>query len=125
MREDKARTNILRISELGLVEMTRKRTRESLGQLLSSPCPHCQGTGRVRSVERLAHDALRRVQHEATLRPGGDALVLRVHPDVADFLGAGGTRSLLALETLIGRPVTVEALVELSPGDVEVGRLSS
>jgi ribonuclease G len=125
MREDKARTNILRISELGLVEMTRKRTRESLGQLLSSPCPHCQGTGRVRSVETLAHDALRRVQHEATLRPGGDALVLRVHPDVADFLGAGGTRSLLALETLIGRPVTVEALVELSPGDVEVGRLSS
>jgi ribonuclease G len=125
MREDKARTNILRISELGLVEMTRKRTRESLGQLLTSPCPHCQGTGRVRSVETLAHDALRRVQHEATLRPGGDALVLRVHPDVADFLGAGGARSLLALETLVGRPVTVEALAELSPGDVAVGRLSS
>jgi ribonuclease G len=125
MREDKARTNILRISELGLVEMTRKRTRESLGQLLTSPCPHCQGAGRVRSVETLAHDALRRVQHEATLRPGGDALVLRVPPDVADFLGAGGARSLLALETLIGRPVTVEALAELSPGDAEVGRLSS
>jgi ribonuclease G len=125
MREDKARTNILRISELGLVEMTRKRTRESLGQLLTDPCPHCQGTGRVRSVETLAHDALRRVQHEATLRPGGDALVLRVHPDVADFLGTSGARSLLALETLIGRQVTVEALAELGPSDVEVGRLRS
>jgi hypothetical protein len=50
---------------------------------------------------------------------------LRVHPDVADFLGAGGARSLLALETLNGRPVTVEALAELSPGDVEVGPFSS
>ena len=120
MREDKARTNILRISELGLVEMTRKRTRESLGQLLTSPCPHCQGTGRVRSVETLAHDALRRVQHEATLRPGGDALILRVHPDVAGFLGTGGARSLLALETLVGRPVTVEATPDLEPGAVEV-----
>jgi len=123
MREDKARTNILRISELGLVEMTRKRTRESLGQLLTSPCPHCQGSGRVRSVETLAHDALRRVQHEATLRPGAEALLLRVHPEVADFLGAGGARSLASLEAFIGRPVTVETTDELSPGDVEVARL--
>ena len=105
--------------------MTRKRTRESLGQLLTSPCPHCQGSGRVRSVETLAHDALRRVQHEATLRPGPEALLLRVHPEVADFLGAGGARSLASLEAFIGRPVTVETTDELSPGDVEVARISS
>src|SRR5206468_1131003 len=65
VHRDKARTNVLRISELGLVQMTRKRTRESLEQLLTSPCPHCAGGGRMRSVETLAYDALRRVQREA------------------------------------------------------------
>src|SRR2546428_12429367 len=51
VRKDKARANVLRISELGLVQMTRKRTRESLEQLLLAPCPHCSGAGRVRSFE--------------------------------------------------------------------------
>ena len=120
VRTDKARTNILRISELGLVQMTRKRTRESLGQLLSSPCPHCQGTGRVRSVESLAADALRRAQHEADLHPGTTALVLRVHPEVAAFLAGRHAQSIGALESLIGRPVTVEGAPDLGRGDVEV-----
>jgi ribonuclease G len=120
VRTDKARTNILRISELGLVQMTRKRTRESLGQLLSSPCPHCQGTGRVRSIESIASDALRRAQHEAALRPDSSGLVLRVHPDVAAFLADHRRQSLGALETMIGRPVTVEGVSDLGRGDVEV-----
>ena len=81
MRADKARTNILRISELGLVEMTRKRTRESLGQLLSTPCPHCEGAGRVRSVETLR---LRRAPPGAARgrdrTPAASPLVLRVPP---------------------------------------------
>jgi ribonuclease G len=120
MRTDKARTNILRISELGLVEMTRKRTRESLGQLLTSPCPHCEGTGRVRSLETLAHDALREVQHEAAIHPGSSALVLRVHPDVADFLAGDGAGSLETLRARLGRPVRVEAAPELERGDVAI-----
>ncbi len=120
MRADKARTNILRISELGLVEMTRKRTRESLGQLLTSPCPHCEGTGGARSVETVAYDALRRARHAAAVHPGTSPLVLRVHPDVADFLTVSGARSLEALETSIGRPVTVEAAADLGPSDAQV-----
>src|SRR5919106_644469 len=49
LKKDKARTNILKISELGLVEMTRQRTRESLENQLLSPCPHCDGRGRIKS----------------------------------------------------------------------------
>src|SRR5947207_4669438 len=63
--KDKARSNVLRISELGLVQMTRKRTADSLEQLLLAPCPHCSGAGRVRSLETLAYDARRRVPREA------------------------------------------------------------
>ena len=120
MRADKARTNILRISELGLVEMTRKRTRESLGQLLSTSCPHCEGAGRVRSVETLAYAALRRTQHEATIHAGSGPLVLRLPPDVAAFLTSAGAQSLAALEALIGRLVTVEPSTTLADGDVQV-----
>ena len=57
LKKDKARTNLLRMSELGLVEMTRKRTRESLPQLLCAPCPHCDGT---RPRQRCPHRRLRR-----------------------------------------------------------------
>jgi ribonuclease G len=120
MRADKARTNILRISELGLVEMTRKRTRESLGQLLSSPCPHCEGTGRERSAETRAYDALRQARHAAAAHDGSGPLVLHVHPDVAEFLSGAGAGSLDALAEQIGRPVTVEASADLEPAAVQV-----
>jgi len=120
VRTDKARTNILRISELGLVQMTRKRTRESLGQLLSTPCPHCQGSGRVRSVESIASEALRRAQHEAALHPTASSIVLRVHPDVAAFLSGHRAQTVGALEAMIDRPITVEGMADLGRSEVEV-----
>ncbi len=120
MRADKARTNILRISELGLVEMTRKRTRESLGQLLSSPCPHCGGAGRQRSAETRAYDALRQARHAAATHAGSGPLVLRVHPDVAEFLAGTGAAGVDALGAQIGRAVSVEASADLEPAAVQV-----
>jgi ribonuclease G len=120
VRKDKARTNVLRISELGLVQMTRKRTRESLEQLLTAACAHCGGGGRVRSVETLAYDALRRVQREVATSAGGTRIALRVHPEVAAFLGERERRSIEALERMVGRPVEVEAMPGLARDQVEV-----
>jgi ribonuclease G len=88
VRSDKARSTVLRISELGLVQMTRKRTRESLGQLLLEPCSHCDGLGRLRAIETIAYDALRRAERLARERAGECGLTLTVHPAVATFLGA-------------------------------------
>jgi ribonuclease G len=120
VRKDKARANVLRISELGLVQMTRKRTRESLEQLLTSPCAHCDGRGRVRSVETLAYDALRRVQREAAAATNSTRIALRVHPEVAAFLTDQERASVQALEQLVGRTVAVEAAPALARGEVEV-----
>jgi ribonuclease G len=120
VRRDKARTNVLRISELGLVEMTRKRTRESLEQRLTSPCPHCGGNGRVRSVETVAYDALRRVQREVASATNSARIALRVHPDVATFLNEQQGPSIAALEALVGRTVAVESAPELEREQVEV-----
>jgi ribonuclease G len=111
---------VLRISELGLVQMTRKRTRESLEQRLTSPCPHCGGNARVRSVETLAYDALRRVQREAANAANSARIALRVHPDVAAFLNEHERPSVEALEALVGRTVAVEPVAELDREQIEV-----
>jgi len=120
LRKDKARSNVLRISELGLVQMTRKRTRESLEQLLTSSCPQCGGMGRVRSVETLAYDALRRALREAALHTNSTRLALRVHPEVAAYLTEHERTSLEALERQAGRAVAVEPVPELGREEVDV-----
>ncbi len=120
LRKDKARSNVLRISELGLVQMTRKRTRESLEQLLTSPCAHCGGTGRVRSVETIAYDALRRAFRESAAHANSARIALRVHPDVAAFLTERERQTLEALERQSGRTVAVEPVPELGRDEVDV-----
>ncbi len=120
IRADKARSTVLQISELGLVQMTRKRTRESLGQLLLEPCPHCDGLGRLASAETVAYDALRRAEHAASERPGDGDLLVRVHPAVAAFLDADGARHVETLVSRIGRPVRIESDPEALRTDVVI-----
>jgi len=86
LKHDKARSKILQISEIGLVEMTRKRDRENLGRLLSTPCPHCSGTGRIKSPSTVCFDLFREVERlrRSTQRLG--PLTINLHPDVAEFL---------------------------------------
>jgi ribonuclease G len=108
-RDDKARINVLAVSDLGLVQMTRKRSRESLEQSLTVSCPACDGLGRVRSARTLAHAALRRIQQETALHPAAAALTVRVHPDVAAYLLGEGRRDLTAAEEAAGWRVTVAA----------------
>jgi len=119
-RKDKARTTVLRISELGLVQMTRKRTRESLGQLLTTPCPHCQGTGRVRSTEALAYEALRRARRAGAQAELDRGLTVHVHPEVAAFLAANRRRTIDALAAMLARPVEVVAEAGFGREQVEV-----
>ena len=68
LRTDKARTNILKISELGIVEMTRKRVRESLAQSLCEPCPYCDGNGLVKGRDTVIMEIYRELQRELPLR---------------------------------------------------------
>ena len=108
LKRDKMRSNILKISELGLVEMTRKRTRASLSQVLTESCPTCNGHGRLKSVTTIAYDVMRRVRHVARLTPEAQRLTVRVHPAVAAFLWEDEAVAMERLEREIGRRVTVE-----------------
>jgi len=65
LTEDKSRTNILKISELGLVEMTRKRTHEDLVRYLTEPCSYCEGRGYHKSRRTVCFEIFREVEKEA------------------------------------------------------------
>jgi len=82
---DKAKTNVLKISELGLVEMTRKRVRESIGRMLNEPCPYCEGRGTVKSKTTVAYEIFREIRREANAFRE-QLIVVNCHPEVARLL---------------------------------------
>jgi ribonuclease G len=119
LRQDKAKTNILKISELGLVEMTRKRTRENLVQMLCEPCAYCEGKGYVLSAESVAHKILREIRKDLP-RFGGRRVVLTAHRSVAEQLMTHERASLHALERDLGREIEIRARVELHQEQFEI-----
>ncbi len=85
LAKDKAKTTLNRISELGLIEMTRKRTRESLGRTILEPCFYCDGTGQLQSKQTIAYEILRQIRRERMNLPGYVILV-NAHPAIIDLL---------------------------------------
>ena len=113
LKKDKARSNILKISELGLVEMTRQRTRESLENQLLRPCPHCEGRGRIKSPATIAYDVLRAIKRQQTQVENGKNIVVRLHPDIANFLYDEKNNSLENLEREINHRIIIKASQDL------------
>jgi len=110
LRADRARTNIIKISELGLVEMTRKRVQEDLVRFLSEACPYCEGKGQVRSRITVCFDILREVQREAKRSSNRENIMVNVNPDVADLLYGEELASLETYEQRTGRRIVVRAV---------------
>jgi ribonuclease G len=108
LKSDKSKTNILKMSELGLVEMTRKRVRESMGRMMCEPCPYCEGLGYVKSKTTICHEIFRELRREMyDLR--GTKVMLTVHPQVADLLYDEERRGLEDLEKRFKKRITVRA----------------
>jgi ribonuclease E len=85
VRRDRARTKILRISQFGLIEMTRQRIRPSLKRSVYQDCPHCSGTGQVKTCESMSIDVMRMMQLAAH-RENVNRIDIRVHDGVATYL---------------------------------------
>ncbi len=120
LKKDKARTNILKISELGLVEMTRQRTRESLENQLLRSCPHCDGRGRIKSPVTVAYDVLRAIKRHHAGMDNGRNIVVRLHPDVANFLYDEKNNSLENLERELNHRIIIKASQELHHEKYEI-----
>ncbi len=98
LKRDRAKTNILKISELGLVEMTRKRVRESLARSMSEPCFYCDGTGLLKSRTTVCHQIYRSMVREAEAMGDERAVRIALHPRVAETLGREERAMLAELE---------------------------
>jgi ribonuclease G len=109
--EDKARTNVLEISELGLVEMTRKRVRQDLRALLNVTCPTCKGSGVVKADATVAAEIFRAVQAKVTGNGEGD-IVVHVHPDLAAYFEGEGRDGLARLARALDRKIIIEPVVK-------------
>jgi ribonuclease G len=108
LQRDKAKTTLNRISELGLIEMTRKRTRESLGRLLHEPCFYCDGTGHLQSKETIAFEILREIRRKRNDLPGYTVSV-NCHPAVADVLTGSEKKTVTEAESRYMRRIHVTA----------------
>jgi len=122
LRQDKAKTNILKISELGLVEMTRKRTRENLVQMLCEPCGHCEGRGYVLSPESVAYKVLREIRKDLP-RFCGREIAVTVNPDVEAVLLGPAHQARADLIAQLGRNVEIRARPGLHQEQFEVTAL--
>ena len=119
MREDKSRVNLMKISDLGLVEMTRKRTRENLTQQLCDPCPTCEGKGYLQSPRTIAHKIFRELPKAAGyLRC--ETLVLSAHPTVTETLSGSELDTLKGVEEKLGRPLRLKPEPGLHPEQFEI-----
>lgn len=119
LEKDRAKTTINGVSALGLVEMTRKRTRESLGQILCEPCPVCKGRGRLKSAETVCYEIFREILREARTYDASTFMVLASQV-VIDRLLDEESANVADLEAFIGRTVQfqVETLYNQEQYDI-------
>jgi ribonuclease G len=108
LARDRAKTNIHGFSALGLVEMTRKRIRESLEHILCSECPVCKGRGSLKTVETVCFEILREIVR-VNRAYSADKFVVYVSPVVRDALTTDEFHSLAELQVFIGKQISIQS----------------
>jgi ribonuclease G len=107
LSRDRTRVTLNGFTALGLVEMTRKRTRESLAHVLCEPCPTCEGRGEVKTARTVCYDILREVLREARANPAKQFRVL-ASQEVVDLFQEEESASLAMLSEFIGKPIATQ-----------------
>ena len=122
MRNDRARIQIGSISHFGLLEMSRQRLRLSIGESISNLCPHCEGTGRIRSIDTAGLQMLRIIEEEAQ-KGKMDELHITVHRDVALYLLNHKRQAIAELEERFGLRIVLLSDDHLIAPDHRVERV--
>jgi ribonuclease G len=119
LADDHVKTSISSVSPLGLVEMTRKRVRESLEHLLCQPCPTCEGRGFVKTAETVCYEVFREIVRQSRQFECQQLMVL-AHQDVIERLLDEESSALGELELITGKPIRLqtEALYTVDQYDV-------
>ena len=118
--KDHAKTQVCEVSPLGLVEMTRKRTRESLEHVLCEPCTTCHGRGSIKTTETVCYEIFREILREARFYDEAQQLLVMANQDVVDRLLDEEAASLAELEAFIEIPVKLQVEAHLSQESYDV-----
>jgi ribonuclease G len=119
LRKDRSKAAVTRISELGLIEMTRKRTRESLLHNLTEPCTACEGKGYTKSRRTVSYELFRELRRQGDLVEG-DTVLIEVHPDVAQVLATSDRAFLEDIEKRLQKRIIVKARGSFHVEDFEI-----
>ena len=119
MARDRTRVTLNGFTALGLVEMTRKRTRESLAHVRCEPCPTCTGRGAVRTAHTVCYEILREILREARAFNAREFRVIAAQP-VIDLLLEEESASLAMLSDFIGKPVSVQVETSYSQEQFDI-----
>ena len=119
LKPDRSPTNVSLLSELGLVEMTRKRVRQGLNKALSASCPACGGLGYVRSTPSIAHQVLREVEWRLFSKRI-PMIRIRAHPDLIDWFRAEDGEVIEALQQTYSGEIILVPEESLAPGKYQL-----
>ncbi|WP_144735449.1 ribonuclease G [Extensimonas perlucida] len=119
LARDRVKTTVSGFSQLGLVEMTRKRTRESLAQLLCEPCAACAGRGSVKTARSVCYDILREILREARQFNPREFRVV-APPRVVELFLDEESQHLAGLSDFIGKPISLQAESALGPEQYDI-----
>jgi len=120
LAKDHAKTQVCEVSPLGLVEMTRKRTRESLEHVLCEPCKICHGRGSLKTTETVCYEIFREILREARFYDEAQQLLVMANQDVVDRLLDEEATNLAELETFVKIPVKLQVEAHLSQESYDV-----
>lgn len=107
LASDHAKTQITQVSPLGLVEMTRKRTQESLEHVMCQPCPTCHARGYIKTPESICYEIFREILRQHRQIEFGELVVL-AHEDVIEMLLDEESSALAELADLVGKPISLQ-----------------
>ncbi len=122
LKRDKSKTNVTQLSSLGLVEMTRKRTRDSLGRALQKECKRCHGSGHIKSLTTICYQLFREIVAEARAYPCEKLMVI-AHPSLIDLMLGEESEDVAALEVFLGKEISFKSDDSLSPDYYEIALL--
>ncbi len=119
LARDRVRTTVSGFTQLGLVEMTRKRTRESLAHMLCEPCPTCDGRGILKTARSVCYDILREVLREARQFDPKEFRVV-ANASVVEMLLDEESQHLAGLSEFIGKPISLSVEPSLTPEQYDI-----
>ncbi len=109
LKRDWAKTKILPISGLGLIEMTRKRTRDTLTRTMCTPCPYCEGTGVVKSILTVCYELVRELTKILGQNKGGQEVHVYAHPEVTAQLAESDLDMMETLENQFSQDIIIRS----------------